>query len=436
MTKLNYSTPAALIAAFNAGAVFAIRGSHGPDHNGTVSRMSIDGAYVSAATKRMGDKGGLSFRPDGAWAYGPHSGGMRLVEISAAPAPSPQPLPFKSYQGVVDAFEAGAKFKVVEYATLHNEIESPVIEITLDYRGMRVCTANNQRGWSGYEPQGQNRIFPTDRLVMVSPAPAKTPGFPYASVEALVADFEAGAKFAVEGSRYSSNGPVGDMAGGAGTVEVTSGSGDGRNRFDLAGRFTGFSNPNLRLVKVADAPAPAAAWERPKPLFDFPKIEWPVAPETPEPEAFLKRFVTGEAAYCPLTGEVVTEFSFQKGELFVRLVDANGKARHSDSYRHDGTHKHDAKRDLVFGTPPQPVVQEKTYSVADLRGSAPAGVYRTPGGNHVVVLRHPEMEDRNTVLFVGPTPWTLGVVTVPFDPDCWSTEGFTLTDKKFTGAIA
>jgi hypothetical protein len=147
----------------------------------------------------------------------------------------------------------------------------------------------------------------------------------YSNAAALVADFKAGAKFEVH-----RNGIAKRVVG----IESYPGSAHGfQVRIEgSAGAWTAFRldgshTSGRQIVKVADAPAKAAATEP----FD------------------MKTFVsTGREAFVPATGEKLVSFLFAANSLEVVLEDAKGNHRVSTNYRHDGTHKWQPKRSLVF----------------------------------------------------------------------------------------
>lgn len=416
MTKLNYTTAAALIAAFKAGATFQVNDSGVVRDvtDITADTMTRTGAGFRVHTAKTYGLG---------WAYFGLDGVNTVDAAATLVQTSPVPLPFKTAQEVVDAFEAGAMFEVTGSMYGSN---GPVTSMVTsgDAVGCRTVRGRNLFAASGRFTGFSNSNM---RLVLVSPAPSKVPGFPYESVDALIADYEAGAKFEVVGASISAvNGAVLDVHK-ADTWDGSDGVSINGWHYNLKGEHAYGEAAPGRLVKTGDAPAPA------KPAYDFPEIAWPVAAPAPEPEAFLKRFVTGEAAYCPATGEVVSDFTFECGKLSVEFRNEAGVFRESTSYRHDGTHKHDAKRDLVFGVPPKAEPKVKTYTVAELFESAPAGVYSIDvSSSRVVVIVHPDGEsepgDRVVLYFSGQT-------VQPLYRPRWERQSFTLTTKKFTGSI-
>ena len=91
------------------------------------------------------------------------------------------------------------------------------------------------------------------------------------------------------------------------------------------------------------------------------------------PEPFLKRFCMGEPLHCPKTREVCAGIGFDVKGIYVALRDEHGNARMSSNYRHDGTHKHDPARSLVFGpVPPLPVPEPAKPTHRTLR------IFKTP----------------------------------------------------------
>lgn len=165
----------------------------------------------------------------------------------------------------------------------------------------------------------------------------------YKTADELVAAFNAGAKFEMKNRPGSHlKGPVVRMVVEGHVVRVLTAQHTFGDRFTPRGEYTGLAD-GISLVQVTDAP-----------VSHLP---------------FLQRFVMGEPAYCQATGEKVFEVAFECGELLVGLEDVTDNLRYSTSYRHDGTHKHDAKRNLTFTKPPESI------SGVQLFDEAPQGVY-------------------------------------------------------------
>ncbi|KAF1049353.1 hypothetical protein [Xylophilus sp.] len=182
----------------------------------------------------------------------------------------------------------------------------------------------------------------------------------YSTPAELIADFEAGAAFTIHGTsgsypvtglRYELDGDVAVYA----AASLVPGNPWGGLKPD--GSHPAI--PGLRLEKTAPAPGLTGLTAHTVILDDL------------EPQPFLKSFVTGTPAYCPKTREVVDGIEFQQGRLLVFLANEDGAVRDSESYRHDGTHKHDPARSLVLGDlPPLPAPDVTIYVYAnDLIGA-------------------------------------------------------------------
>lgn len=157
----------------------------------------------------------------------------------------------------------------------------------------------------------------------------------YPTAAALVADFEAGAKFELRAAGDSR--PVQRM-----TMEARDPS---RIRAFTSRSVQGtvFSPSgisrlgNALLVKVSAAPKAATP-----------------APQTTDPFD-MKAFILGRKAINPLTGELVLGIDFSNDGIEVTLQHpVSNIVRTSKRYRHDGTHRHVAGRSLRLVAMPPP----------------------------------------------------------------------------------
>lgn len=171
----------------------------------------------------------------------------------------------------------------------------------------------------------------------------------YANAAALIADFKAGAKFAVIRNGIAKKVAAIDRYGPSTSgfmIRIEDASGPW-----TAFRLDGSHASGRQLVKVADAPAKSDAAEP----FD------------------MKTFVsTGREAFVPATGEKLVSFLFAANSLEVVLEDAKGNHRVSTNYRHDGTHKWQPKRSLMF-KPLPPQTRKMRFEVVKVDGRA--GIY-------------------------------------------------------------
>ena len=253
----------------------------------------------------------------------------------------------------------------------------------------------------------------------------------YKSFADLIAAFNAGAKFQVVGNEMhpSNYGPVTKIvAVGTGINVWVAGNHSPYSSIRLDGTSSYFEG--LRMVEVS--PAPAATPARTERLVTSVRsVRAPFGTSTVRydevtTQPFLKALLGGASSYCKKTGEALDGVVFTKGELTFILI-KDGVRRASTNYRHDGTHKHDAERDLVMGTPPAP----KTYLGNELFGGrAPEGVYEVKGRDHMYAVAS-GIGAMRTVLYVDRKAQRVEVLNRH-----WADQVFTLTNKKFTSAIA
>ena len=163
---------------------------------------------------------------------------------------------------------------------------------------------------------------------------------PYATNNALISAFKAGAAFDV--IDYGARRKVTSI------TELPSGRIEVRTVLSTGTGYTGFNpdgtNKNGAFYQlVAAGPHPTTA------------------------EPFLKRYVNGEPAHCPKTREVVEAVSFVKGAIRVTLRNEKGDQRVSEHYKHDGTHMYRPERSLVFGELPKLKVKKTIRVFKDPR---------------------------------------------------------------------
>lgn len=163
----------------------------------------------------------------------------------------------------------------------------------------------------------------------------------FANAAAIVAAFQAGAVFAVTRPGHALDRVTSieqsraERASGFHVMRIRTEGGESYHNFNVAGEHADFKTH--RLVQIEEVQR--------NPGFNL--------------EALLK----GEKFVCPKTGEVVAAVHAFRPEvpgvspaLEVEFVGG----RTSDNYRLDGTHRHDAARDL---TPQPPVPKTKTLRV-------------------------------------------------------------------------
>jgi hypothetical protein len=165
----------------------------------------------------------------------------------------------------------------------------------------------------------------------------------YTSAAALLADFNAGAKFALvngDGPEKKVTRMEARAAANAGFVLWAEDTAGPWREFLLDGSH---ASSTRRLVKLADAPCKDEPFD-------------------------MKVFVsTGREAIVPATGEKLVSFMFSANSLEVVLEDAKGNHRVSTNYRHDGSHKWQPKRSLVF-KPLPPKTRKIRLEIVQLAG--------------------------------------------------------------------
>lgn len=285
-------------------------------------------------------------------------------------------LNYKTIADLIAAFQSGVQFK----ADTPDRTGLDVVGISLapNRRGRFQVTTRNPLGgtstWIQYRLNGSHELGAQWRLYQVEvpcqTAPVET-SFPFASVDALIAAFNAGVKFEVTGAAFPNPTRAVTKIEKTGLdFRVTDEAGPQSTWgcFDIAGRNSSSSavlrvkqeakvpsvpapvedapvdtsaNP-LRVSEsgsVTSAPAPAPA---PKRAVDFPN--------------WLDELAKGTKFYCPATNEDVTGITVSAKGLQVMLakVGVTGATpRHSTNYRMNGSHKHVYARSLVVK--PEPV---------------------------------------------------------------------------------
>lgn len=169
----------------------------------------------------------------------------------------------------------------------------------------------------------------------------------YANAAALIADFKAGAKFAVNyyGNTKRVIESIEALPSGK-TVRVLMQDG-GIFSFKADGSHITPTFP-WTLLKTADAPSSV-----------------PLNP-------LIERFLGGEEFYTPHTREIVVAVGVHRGHnrLDVTLRDEAGKERTTPRYNKDGTHKHRSERNLVAGKlPPKTKIVKVTIYKHAFNGS-------------------------------------------------------------------
>lgn len=157
MTKLNYANAAALIADFNAGAKFAAY-MDGREYHTPITGFTEVSTNRVRALHGLGDGGIGVFPIDGSRMPG-YSRDWRLVKTADAPkAAEPSliyPLPFKTFDEMVDAFEAGTEF-VLNRPTMDERFE--VMSLTRTSYGVAVAAKGQKGLWTEFTVDGYHVV--------------------------------------------------------------------------------------------------------------------------------------------------------------------------------------------------------------------------------------------------------------------------------------
>lgn len=155
MNKLNYANAAALIADYQAGAKFEV------NYSGRVRPVTdiVPGSYIQDTARVYMEQGSLiEFYANGTHRDYPSWTLVKTADAPKAAEPSLiYPLPFKTFDELVEAFEAGTEFVVERGSKYVRGVTYKVTSLTRARAGVRVvCADYSAGGWGGFDESGNH----------------------------------------------------------------------------------------------------------------------------------------------------------------------------------------------------------------------------------------------------------------------------------------